>query len=251
MQWIALLAEPVTLIGAALLVLCWLLRRAPWLGPLGLAVGTTVVYFWVASPLGANLAVGALENGFSVPDGCAAATPGSVIVVLAGGLSGSPATPEEYSRLHESTLRRTLEGVRLAARTRDSRLVLAGGSGDQVREADLMGSLARALGFPSARMSLERASQTTHESAEALAVLLRTEAGTRQTVLVTSALHMPRALASFRRAGLPVCPYPVDYRQAESRLHEMLIPQLSALSKGVQAYHEIVGLLVYRITGKI
>lgn len=251
MQWIAPLAEPVTLIGAALLVLCWQLRRAAWVGPLGLAVGTTAVYFWMASPLGANLAVGALEDGFSMPDGCGIATPGSVIVVLAGGISGSPTTLEEFSRLHESTLRRTMEGVRLAARTHESRLVLAGGSGDQMREADLMGSLSRALGFPADRIRLERSSQTTYESAMAVVAMLRAEPETRQVVLVTSALHMPRALGAFRRVGRAVCPYPVDHQRVEPRLHEMLIPQLSALSKSVQAYHEMAGIAAYLVTGKM
>lgn len=247
-----MLTEPVALIGAALLALCWLLRRAAWRGPLGLAAVTTAAYFWVASPLGANLAVGALESRIAAPDGCATATPGGVIVVLAGGMSGSPATAEEFSRLHESSLRRTIEGVRLAARTRDSRLVLSGGSGDQVREADLMGSLGRALGFAAARMHLERTSQNTYESAMAVSTLLRGEADTtRPVVLVTSALHMPRAQGVFRHAGLEVCPYPVDYRQVEPRPHEMLIPQLSALTKSVHAYHEMVGLLAYRLSGKL
>ena len=60
-----------------------------------------------------------------------------------------------------------------------------------------------------------------------------------QWLLVTSALHMPRAIGSFRAVGFPVSPWPVTDTQGYST---------EALLDG--AGHEWVGLLAYRLRGR-
>jgi len=205
----------------------------------------------VSSPLGANLVVGALERPGTGGVDCNPAAVNGVVIVLAGGMSGLPSSTEEFSRLHEPTLRRTIEGVHLAAGASDSRLIMSGGAGGEVREADLMAGFARALGFPGPRIQLERTSETTHESAQAVAAMLRNEPAKRTITLVTSAMHMRRAQATFQHAGVKVCPYPVDFQKVEPRVYEMLIPQISSLNKSVRAYHEALGLFIYWMTGKV
>ena len=69
--------------------------------------------------------------------------------------------------------------------------------------------------------------------------------------LVTSAMHMPRAAASFRRHGVDVCPVPVDRRRLRPAAHEALIPQVTALDKSTAAYHEIIGYVAYWATGRL
>jgi uncharacterized SAM-binding protein YcdF (DUF218 family) len=71
-------------------------------------------------------------------------------------------------------------------------------------------------------------------------------------LLVTSAHHMPRSIGSFRQAGFSVDAYPVDFR---TRGTSDLIRPFQSVSDGLRrtdtAAREWVGLLVYRLTGRI
>jgi uncharacterized SAM-binding protein YcdF (DUF218 family) len=68
---------------------------------------------------------------------------------------------------------------------------------------------------------------------------------------VTSAYHMPRAMAAFRAAGFPVEPYPVDWR---TRGPIDVVRPFVSLGDGLRrtdtAVHEWIGLLAYRLSGK-
>ena len=70
-------------------------------------------------------------------------------------------------------------------------------------------------------------------------------------LLVTSAYHMPRAMAAFRAAGFPVEAYPVDWR---TRGPIDAVQPFGSLGEGLRrtdtAVHEWVGLLAYRLTGR-
>ncbi len=252
LSWLGLLTEPVAVIGWGLLVLTWFsFRRNAATAIRRLGLGVTILYFFVASPLGANLAVGALEGTAPDFDRCRERPPGAWIVVLAGGMRGEAAGPHDFARLHEASFRRTIEAVRLAQSVPQSVLLISGGNGGEVREADLMGSLAASLGLNRSRIVLERASRTTADSAANVARMI--ESGNpknREILLVTSALHMRRAQASFQRQGLVVCPVSVDRRFVRPAVHEALIPQISALAKSTDAYHEMAGLLSYLVTGR-
>ncbi len=246
------LIEPAALVGWMLLGLSlWLLWRrreaASWL-----AAAATILYFAVSTPLGANLAIGALERSAANEPQCPLqAGRGSLVVVLAGGMSGWPADVTELSRLKEPSLRRTLEAVHLARQMPDSRLLFVGGAGRRIREADLMGALAQALGLPGERVILARESDSTFENAREVAGLVGKMAANGPIYLVTSAVHMPRALAVFRRQGLEACAYPVDYTWVRTKWPGMLVPQISALGKTTMAYHEAIGYLWYWFTGRL
>jgi uncharacterized SAM-binding protein YcdF (DUF218 family) len=248
------ISQPVALVAWALLVLVWGSWRAP-----GAVVQRRVVtalaafYFAIATPLGANVVVGALERvATPAARGCGEAPPAGVIVVLAGGMSGEPRSADDFGRLHLTSLRRVIEGVRLARAAPDALLVLSGGTGGAVREADLMASLATELGVPRARLLVERESKTTAEGAANVARLLAARPGEATPVhLVTSAMHMPRAAASFRRERVEICPVPVDRRFIRPTAGEALIPQMTALDKSTAAWHELIGYVVYRAAGRL
>ncbi len=208
------------------------------------------LYLWCVTPLGANLMVAAVE--FNVRDmrRCTKTESRPVVVVLAGGMTGSPARADDVSRLQEAGYRRTIEGTRLAATMPASLLVFSGGSASAVAEADMMRELALNLGFPADRIVTERGSRTTYESAVEVARWLRSM-NMDQVHLVTSALHMTRAVGVFRAQALGVCPYAVDPQWIRPDPQDALIPQVSALNKSTAALHEIVGWLWYRSTGKL
>lgn len=90
----------------------------------------------------------------------------------------------------------------------------------------------------------------THDEALATAALAR-ERGWKRVILVTSASHMRRAEAVFRKAGLGVVPAPCDF-QALSRIEEPGEPRLLSLEgfEHLGAWiHERLGWWAYRMRG--
>jgi uncharacterized SAM-binding protein YcdF (DUF218 family) len=68
-------------------------------------------------------------------------------------------------------------------------------------------------------------------------------------LLLTSAFHMPRSVALFRKAGWNVTPYPVDFRAGTQTPWTQYSLERGA-RKWHLALHEIVGLLAYRLAGR-
>lgn len=61
---------------------------------------------------------------------------------------------------------------------------------------------------------------------------------------------MPRALASFRKAGLDVAPWPADFRGRYPPVSVFdFLPDASALEITTTAIKEWLGLAVYRLRG--
>jgi uncharacterized SAM-binding protein YcdF (DUF218 family) len=133
-----------------------------------------------------------------------------------------------------------------------ARLVFSGGSGKLAggpAEADFVLPLFESFGVPRDRIMLESQSRNTAENARFTMELVQPKPGERW-LIVTSAYHMPRAIASFRRAGFAVEAFPVDWR---TRAGDEAAP-FTALSAGLArtdaALHEWFGLVAYRLTGQ-
>lgn len=243
---------PIALICWALVALGVLLwrARAPaaarWL-----CVAITVFILVTGCPYVANRLLRSLEKDPDIVRAqCAPPPPGSVLVVLAGGLERAAADAGDLGRLSEESFRRTVAGVRLAKEVPDSVLLMSGGLGGRVREADLMGTLAVALGMPGSRLVLEREARSTYQNAVRLKPLLQGFQD-RPVYLVTSAMHMRRAAAVFWSSGLQVCPLPVDFQFREPEGVDALIPRVDSMLKTTESLHEIVGYLAYRLRGYI
>jgi uncharacterized SAM-binding protein YcdF (DUF218 family) len=144
---------------------------------------------------------------------------------------------------------RLAAGVLLALRHPEAKLALIGGDGDlfEVGLPEARASLPYVLsqGIARSRVVLEERSRSTHENAVFAKALLHPHPG-ESWVLVTSAWHMPRAVAAFRGAGWQVIPYPVDFLGAS------LLPDFNlraGLDTGTTALREWLGLVWYRLLG--
>jgi uncharacterized SAM-binding protein YcdF (DUF218 family) len=113
-----------------------------------------------------------------------------------------------------------------------------------------MCDLLREWGIPSTALLTEGESINTRENALASHALL-TPRGIRRILLVTSAVHMPRAAAAFRKAGFEVAPAPADFRTGWAKPNQILrwAPTPQSLFNSSAALHEWVGLWVYRLRG--
>jgi uncharacterized SAM-binding protein YcdF (DUF218 family) len=117
-------------------------------------------------------------------------------------------------------------------------------------EADYFVQLLQTFGVHSNRVRLERRSRNTAENAAYSAEMISVLPGDRW-LLITSAIHMPRAMGAFRKAGLPVEAHPVDWHTAGVQ-DFWSIPGTFAggLSRVDAAVKEWIGLFVYWFTGK-
>ena len=96
---------------------------------------------------------------------------------------------------------------------------------------------------------MERNSRNTHEHAAAMAKMLPDKKG--QWALITSAFHMPRSLGCFKREGINVIPYPVDYKTKPDNALSLtsFLPTLGNIGSFNVAFHEWTGLIAYRLAG--
>jgi uncharacterized SAM-binding protein YcdF (DUF218 family) len=198
------------------------------------------------------LALAPLENRFPAPTITAAPTG---IIMLGGAVDIHLTADRKMVALNDGAERLT-ETAALALRFPQARVFLSGGFGHigaetAPSESAVAKELLLQLGIPAERISMEENSRTTWENAQQSYKALSPKPG-ETWLLVTSAWHMPRAVASFRGANFEVVPYPVDYRTSSDRGSWRMINKSSAL--GLQdidiAFHEWIGLVAYWMTGK-
>ena len=98
------------------------------------------------------------------------------------------------------------------------------------------------LGVPDAAIGLEDESPNTAANAANTVRLLQAR-GLERPLLVTSALHMPRAVAQFEQAGMAVVPAPTDFEVIPQPAHLLQwLPSADALDGSGRALKELLGL---------
>ena len=232
---------------AGLLLLCTPMRRlASWL------LVTSVAFIAVAgwSPLG-NVLILPLEQRFPPFDPSRGAPDG--IVVLGGAIAPEVSAARGVVALNDAAERLTVTAA-LARRYPKARIVFSGGSNallsDPIPEAPFAVDELEALGVAPERIAAEEQSRNTIENAVFSRLIAQPKPGERW-LLVTSAYHMPRAIAAFRAAGFPVEACPVDWRTRGPRDGHVPFGSLSeGLARTDAAVHEWVGLLAYRLSGR-
>lgn len=230
---------PILLAGAGL----WLGCRRAVLGR-SLAGVALALLLLLSTPVVASRLAGLVAVYPPMP--VAAPLAADVIVVLGGGLRGAvdPATAAPGP----ATLER-LAGAAAIARASGLPLLLSGGRLESgPAEAPVMQAALRASFGLEARF-IEATSRDTHENALHSARILAL-AGLHRVVLVTSAVHMPRAVAEFRAAGLEVMPAPVATTGAGGGDLSDWLPRASALETSYGALYECGGLLVARLAAR-
>ena len=115
---------------------------------------------------------------------------------------------------------RITAAAELSRRYPDARIILSGGASHLLfdkaeTESALTRDLLVRIGVPESRVELEERSRNTCENAVESRGIAAPKPG-ELWLLVTSASHMPRAIACFRAAAFPIIAYPVDYRTLES-----------------------------------
>lgn len=152
---------------------------------------------------------------------------------------------------------RLVETVRLAHRYPDAKIVVSGtftdDDGSSRSEAKTIAGLITDMGVDATRVLLDEKSRNTYENAKESSAILASAfadaTGARGPILlVTSAMHMPRAAACFRKAGVEVVPWPVDFH-SRGLGPRGLFPGIDDMTQSYEALREYFGLLAYKVSG--
>lgn len=168
-------------------------------------------------------------------------------VVVLGGGHYSGAETSFSGRLTPTSSARLIEGIHIYREFSGSQLLLSGGpvfgSGS---DAQAMARVAEGLGVPSSDIVLEDRSRDTEDEAR----IIQSMVGGDSMVLVTSAVHMPRAMRLFSRAGMNPIPAPADYLAHPGSLAGRLLPSADSIDHIHIAWHEVLGMAWAGIRGR-
>ena len=243
-----LLAKPDALLLYVLALVVLLMYRNQWRWAKRLLLTVVVGLATLAVlPLGSWLTA-PLEHRFAANPPLPSRVDG--IIVLGGFLNGTLSRQWQQAELNDSA-ERGVAFATLAQRFPAARLVMSGGSGSLLpgaREADYTTLLLSDLQLSPSRLLLERDSRNTIENAANSKALARPQPG-ETWLLVTSAMHMARAVGVFCRQQWPVVAWPVDHQWSPeaNRPGFDLIGNWRSLN---EALHEWLGLLAYHLAGK-
>ena len=216
-------------------------------------LAAAVVLLWAAAmPVTGRAALSLLERQYRPM--AAAEAPAADVAIVLGGAVGAATPPRATPDLGEAA-DRVAYAAELYRTGRVKAVLVSGGNlpwgAAAVPEAEAIRSLLMAWGVPAQIIRTGGASRTTAENAREVQAMWP-ELGANSALLVTSAAHMPRALATFRKADLPVMPAPADIRAVNEPFDLLdILPDAAALKDTSDAVKEYVGYAVYWMRGDL
>jgi len=244
------LGDPLVLALAlsACALLAWKRRRLAF----RLLIASFALLLIFSSSILANALQHSLEDHYPDPGDN---PPQAQAIVVLGGTLHMPYARHHTTGLIESS-DRLLLAFRLYRAGKAPLVFCSGGnnpigtSSGQLPEATWMARLLEEWNIPATAIQQEGGSINTRDNA-LMSYQALSPRGIHRILLVTSAMHMPRAAGAFRKAGFEVIAAPADFRTGwgQATLSSRLLPSVNNLLASDQALHEWLGILVYRLRG--
>lgn len=191
-------------------------------------------------------------------------TPHAPVMVVLGGGTEPMLEPRTTIEVNGAGDRMVMAAMLYAEGAADTVMVSGGGINwmDQrvMSIAGEMQELLVLMGVPSEAVILQDRSANTYEDALYCAELLQAM-DVDEIILVTSAAHMPRAVALFEHQGLTVIPVPTDYKVTQASWDAIfrpsgvepvlfaLIPSAGDIGTTTNVLKEYIGMLIYSLRG--
>ena len=216
-----------------------------------LELGAFILLILASSPVISDPLAASLERQY--PDSSLLSLPTAQAIVVLGGSLTLPAQRHSASHIVDAS-DRLLVTLRLFRAGRAPLILCSGGNltlfakGSVPPEARVMSNLLQEWGVPPNAILTEESSVNTRENAIKSSDLLSVR-HVGKIMLVTSATHMPRAVATFRKMGFEVVPVPADFRTGWDRDDMDWFPDAGSLAITKQVIREWIGLWIYRLNG--
>lgn len=219
------------------IIACWLSRRADGArAAQRLAVVSALLLVVLSLPVTVRLMARPLERRATAPVSLTESRR-DAIVVLGGSVKARPSPIDAIGGT--SSLHRLIVGLGLWREGAAPKIVLVGG-GEPIAPAEAMRAQALRLGVPAPAIIVEARSRTTAENAREVRRLIPTA---RRILLVSSAVHLPRAAMLFRQAGFEdVTLAPADELGPPALELGQLTPSGRSLASVGDVVHEYAGL---------
>jgi len=174
-------------------------------------------------------------------------------IVLGGGMI---TIDKEFNRMtFRNNVDRILQAVSLYKSGKIKKMLISSGSGSlmfrDMLESSLLKRYLVSIGIPDTAMLIDSVSDNTYQNAVNTAQILKKENTHGKLLLITSSIHMRRAMACFKKAGLTVTPYSTN-KQTGRRIFDFghfFIPSIDAIDSWDKLIHEVAGYLMYKIAG--
>lgn len=175
-------------------------------------------------------------------------------VIVLGGAFESYLTQKTGQLSANGDIERVFCFVEIAKAYPEATLVFSGGSGDilnpDARESEDAKAFFKLAGLEGRDVLYETKSRNTYENAVYTKEMVSPTEG-QTWVVVTSAFHMPRTMGIFKALGWPVTPYQCDRKTDGTYRIFSGLPSVTANFSALNiAIKEMIGLIVYRATGK-
>lgn len=244
--------SPLNFLFGLLVIVLWLL----FMGQRGMAIARRILALCVVALL--VLAIFPVGQWLAWP--LEEQTPAFVpppkvdgIILLGGIVADGMAGKREVITL-DSDASRLFEFIYLSQKYPKAKLVFTGGSNGLIREkpkeAELIKLALEHIGFNTRRIIWEKEARNTYENVLFTKKLLKPKPQDKW-VVVTSALHMPRATRAFKKMNWEIIPYPCSYVYPSRLSFAPTFNMLENFSILHDVIHEYVGLLVYGFYGFI
>jgi len=173
--------------------------------------------------------------------------------IILGGLSGY----DKNERGHfGNNADRFIQTANLYHQGIIKKIIVSGGTGklsqNEPAESFFLRKQFIANGIPDSAIIIESRSRNTYENAIFSKHLTDSLHLRPPFILITSAQHMKRSVSVFKKAKFDCVAFPCDYKVTPQKfnLEDTIIPDISFLNIWGSLIKEMVGLVVYRLTGK-
>ena len=245
-------ANPLFMLTAFGVGVVWVWLRPSSKGPRRYLLAVTLAYCFLSLPLGAGILLAGLSTGMPRVESREAARGADAVVVLGGGARTVSVGGLVAVELRGDSRVRAMEGARVFKLIGARLLVASGGRperGQIIRpESEALRDALIALGVPATAIVEESESKTTWDQARLVGPVLRAH-GAGRFVLVTSPMHMRRAMAVFRAVGLDPVPSVSPMRPENDPSPPLLLPDADSLALSDQAIYEYAATAYYWWSG--
>ena len=176
--------------------------------------------------------------------------------ILLGGFAGM--NKRDHQTYYSDHADRFIQAAELYKTGHIRKIIIAAGDAsildkNDVREADFAQQQLINLGIPAADIFADRNSRNTAENAANAKAIIDSMHFSPPYLLITSALHMPRAQRTFEKAGLQIQAFPCAFQVTPMEKYafaDYFIPSAGTIKTWSFFLREILGLIVYKVTGR-
>jgi uncharacterized SAM-binding protein YcdF (DUF218 family) len=203
-----------------------------------------LMWFLSATPVSEMIMRG-LESDFKIPDN----PDGDVVILLGGGVYDAVPDLSGIGSPSDEMAQRIITAVRLQKRL-NIPIIVSGGAAlkEQALEAPIVNRFLIDLGVPEGKIIIEDKSRDTLENAKNTKIICEKK-GFSKPMVVTSGLHMKRAVLSFDKMDMKVIPVPANLMTSSGKKYILYdyLPDRGSFSSSAFAIHEYLGLLFYKL----